>query len=314
MTAEEPKRVTGGAFGQFFKENRPKLQEECTGQPVTAVAKLASSKFKALGAAETKVYQDKYEKAKAQYAKDLEAFLSAGGEKKAIKRKGDKLDKDDKKKKKKMKDTNAPKKPAGGGYGCFVSKNKAAVIQECSGQPIFSAIKIVGERWKALSAAEKKPFNDEYQTKKEAYMALMKDYVSPAKEEEEEPVLSKKEEKDAAKAEKEDTKKEKNEAKEAAKQEKANAEDAKKAMKGSLFKSAAKKVIGKKAAAAEPTGVELMPNVAAEAKKAGLTEVLLKLVSRDDVKESGKTQLQMLAALESNFGHWQLAKNALLGC
>jgi len=314
MAAVEPKKVTGGAFGQFLSENRPKLQAECKGQPVTAVVKLASSKFKALGAAETKVYQEKYEKAKAQYTKDLDAFLAAGGEKKAIKRKGDKLDKEGKKKKK-VKDLDAPKKPAGGGYGCFVGKNRAAFMKECAGQPITAVSKIAGERWKALSEADKKPFQDEYETKKVAYMAAMKDYVPPAKEEGEEPVLSKKEEKDAAKAEKEDAKKEKNEAKATAKQEKADAKDAKKAMKGSLLKSASKKAVSKKAAAAaKPAGVELMPNVAAKAEKAGLTEVLLKLVSRDDLKESGKTQLQMLAALESNGGLLHPAKRALLGC
>lgn len=309
MAAEQPKKVTGGAFGQFLAEMRPKLITECKGQPITAVVKLASTKFKALSPAENKVYQDKYEKAKAQYEKDLAAFKAAGGEMKAVKRKGDKLDKDGKKKKK-MKDENAPKKPTGGGYGCFLNKHRAAIMKECAGQPITAVSKIAGERWKALSAADKKPFEEEYDAKKLAYAAAMKDYVPPAKEEGDEPVLSKKEQKEAAKAEKEDAKKEKREAKEAAKQEKANA----KAMKSSLLKSTAKKVVGKKAAAAKPAGVELMPNVAAKAEKAGLTEVLLKLVARDDIKESGKTQLQMLAALESNGGLLHPAKRALLGC
>lgn len=313
MAAEQPKKVTGGAFGQFLAENRSKLAAECKGQPATAVVKLASTKFKALGAAEAKVYTDKYEKAKVQFEKDMAAFLAAGGEKKAVKRKGDKLDKEGKKKKK-VKDADAPKKPAGGAYGCFLNKNRPAFMKECAGQPITAVSKIAGERWKALSAADKKPFEEEYETKKAAYVAAMKDYVPPAKEEGDEPVLSKKEQKDAAKAEKEDAKKEAKEAKEAAKQEKKDAKLNAKAMKSSLLKSTAKKVVGKKAAAAKPAGVELMPNVAAKAEKAGLTEVLLKLVARDDVKESGKTQLQMLAALESNGGLLHPAKRALLGC
>merc|ERR1719253_1720365 len=119
-------------------------------------------------------------------------------------------------------------------------------MKECAGQPITAVSKIAGERWKALSAADKKPFEEEYEIKKAAYVAAMKDYVPPAKEEGDEPVLSKKEQKDAAKADKEDAKKEATEAKEAAKQEKKDAKLNAKAMKSSLLKSTAKKVVGKK--------------------------------------------------------------------
>ena len=39
--------------------------KEVAGQPVTAVTKLASARWKALGEDEKKVYQDRYEAAKA---------------------------------------------------------------------------------------------------------------------------------------------------------------------------------------------------------------------------------------------------------
>jgi len=272
--------------------------------------KLASTNFKALAAPETAKYQAEYEKAKKQYDTDLAAFLAAGGEKKAVKRKGDKLDKKGKKAKK---DPEAPKKPAGGGYGCFVAKNRAAFMKECAGQPITAVSKIAGERWKALSAEDKKPFDDEYQTKKAAYLKEMESYTPPAKVEGEEGekktfLQTTKERIQAAKEAKEQAKNEKNDAKDAAKQAKVDAKQAKVvAKKGTARKSV-------KGAPKKPAGPELFPNVAAKAEKAGLTEVLLKLVARDDIKESGKTQLQMLAALEENQGLLHPTKRALLGC
>lgn len=311
--ALEPKKVTGGAFGQFLAANRAELTKQCAGKAATAVVKLASEQFKALAAPETAKWQALYEKAKKQYDTDLSAFLAAGGEKKAVKRKGDKLDKKGKKAKK---DPEAPKKPAGGGYGCFLNKNRAAFMKECEGKPITAVSKLAGERWKAMSAEEKKPFEDEYQTKKAAYAKEMESYVPPAKDEEEGEkktfLQTTKEKIQAAKEAKEQAKTEKLQAKEAAKQAKVDAKQAKAAAKkGNLLKSTARKVKG---ASKKPAGPELFPNVAAKAEKAGLTEVLLKLVARDDIKESGKTQLQMLAALEENKGLLHPAKRALLGC
>ena len=39
MAMKEPKKVAGGAYGQFLAEKRPELQAECKGQPITAVTK-----------------------------------------------------------------------------------------------------------------------------------------------------------------------------------------------------------------------------------------------------------------------------------
>lgn len=308
--AVEPKKVTGGAFGRFLAEHRAKLTQECAGKPATAVVKLASERFKSLSTTETARYQDAYAKAKKQYEEDLETFLAAGGEKKAVKRKADKLDKKGRKKQKK--DADAPKKPAGGAYGCYLSKHREAFMKQCAGQPITAVSKLAGERWKLLTAEEKKPFEDDYATKKAAYQEAMKSYVPPARDEEdvEAPKSNKeirKEEKEAAKAAKEEAKNEKIEAKEAAKKAK---EEAKTAKKAKSPKTSAKKVSALK----KPTGPELFPNVAAKADKAGLTEVLLKLVARDDIKESGKTQLQIFTALSENGGLLHPAKRALLGC
>lgn len=308
MALEQPKKVAGGAFGRYLAENRPQLQKECAGQPITAVTKLASVKFKALGDAERKVYQVKYEEATVKYGKDMAAFLSAGGEKKGVKRKADKDDKKDAKKLKKlMKDTNAPKRPAGGSFGSYLEKNRPQLSKECAGKPITAVTKLAAERFKALTEVAKKEYEDLYQAKKKAYEEDMKTYVPPPAPEGVELPKTKKEEREEAKAAKVQ---EKIDAKEAKATEKSDAQDAKVAAKKA--KASPKKKVGKAKPAATPA-VELQAPILAKAEKLGFKETLLKLAARDDIKESGKSQSAMLKALEENNGLLHPTKRALLG-
>merc|ERR1712137_1150606 len=101
MAGEQPKRVTGGAFGQYLAENRAMLQKELPGQKAKAAAKLASERFKALSDVAKAKYQSMYEDARNKYEKDLADFLSAGGVVKARKTVADN-------KVKKSKDPNKP--------------------------------------------------------------------------------------------------------------------------------------------------------------------------------------------------------------
>lgn len=84
---QQPKKVTGGAFGRFLAANRPALQMELAGKPSTKVVKLASERFNGLSESERSEWEKKYREAQAQYKKDMEAFLAAGGVKKPVKRK-----------------------------------------------------------------------------------------------------------------------------------------------------------------------------------------------------------------------------------
>merc|ERR1712187_492669 len=165
-----------GAFGRFLAEHRPALQQECAGKPVTWVVKLASERYKALSDSEKSDWEKKYKDAQAQYEKDMEAFLAAGGEKAAIKRKNND---DNVTSKKQKKDPEAPKRPAGGAYGCYLAKHREAFTKECEGKPVTAITKLAGERWKELSPEQKKPFEDEYQEKLATYQAAMKDYTPP---------------------------------------------------------------------------------------------------------------------------------------
>lgn len=286
--------MTGGAFGQFLNEKRAEISQlpNVKGKPATAVVKVASERFKALDDASRKQYEEKYEQAKQQYEKDMAAFLAAGGEKKAVKRKssGD----DAKVAKKQKKDPAAPKKPVGGAFGCFTNKNRAEFAKECEGKPVTAVTKLAAERWKELSDADKKAYEDEYAAKKAAYDEAMKSYIPPADE------LA-----DEATETKEPTAKE---AKAAAKKE---AKVAKEPAKGAEAKAKAKaKSVRKPEQPAKP---DLQPAVAAKAEKAGLTDKLLSLAARPEIVESGISQAKMLAALQESGGLIHPARRALLG-
>merc|ERR1712066_1221228 len=81
--------------------------------------------------------------------------------------------------KKRKKDVNAPKKPVGGGYGCYLAKHRAEFIEQTKGQPITAVGNLAGEKWKKLGAAEKAVFQEEFQAKLDAFKRAMKDYVPP---------------------------------------------------------------------------------------------------------------------------------------
>lgn len=70
-------RLPGGAFGQFLKEKRAELVEECAGQAIDQACKLASSKFLALSEKELAEYHAKSEAAMAQHEEEKKAFIDS---------------------------------------------------------------------------------------------------------------------------------------------------------------------------------------------------------------------------------------------
>mmetsp|Transcript_92881 Transcript_92881/g.153598 ORF Transcript_92881/g.153598 Transcript_92881/m.153598 type:complete len:204 (+) Transcript_92881:119-730(+) len=186
VTREEPKKPVGGAYGMFLNEKRAgfKIEIEKRGivgkEAMTAVTKLASERFKQLDAKSKSTYENTYASLKAKYEKDMKDFIANGGEKKSGKRKNKENASENKRSKK---DPNAPKKPCGGGYGCFLAENREAfkkqvTKQGLAGKDLFPAVtKLAGDRWKAMSAKDKKVFEDEYAEKKKAYDEAMKSYV-----------------------------------------------------------------------------------------------------------------------------------------
>jgi hypothetical protein len=270
MAMEQPKKITGGAFGRYMAEHRAALLKECAGKPATAALKLGSERFKAIADDERQKYQGLHEKAVADYAVAMEKFKASGGEVAAIVRKS-KKDKDSKNPAKKEKDPNAPKKPTMGGYGQFmVQKREEIKAMLPKDHKVTDISKKVAELFKALSEEEKKKYDEmfkkaveEYNKEMEAYKLANPEAVaaaSPAKVAVTSPTkLSPK------------------------------AKGQKRAEPDSVAKkpTAGKRGRSSKAASAEPAGVALDDNVISDASKLGLESQLRNLASRQDVISSG---------------------------
>lgn len=176
MALVQPKKPVGGAYGMFLAEKRPEYTKACAGQKASAISTMAGAAWKKLSDAEKAPFQKKYEAAKAQFDKDWAAFLAAGG----VKEKGITAQRAEKRKEregKKKKDPNAPKKPAGGGYGAFLAENRERIMKSLpAGFKITDIGKAAGAEWKALSDSAKKPFEAKYQKKMAEYKAAMEEY------------------------------------------------------------------------------------------------------------------------------------------
>jgi len=177
---EQPKKPAGGAFGRFLAEKRSHFMKLCEGKPISEVTKLGGAEWKKLSDKQRAPYQKQFVEAQQKYTADMEAFLAAGG----VKQKGAAAMRTEKRKAKEAKaaanDPNAPKRPAGGAYGCYLAAHRAQFQKECPGS-VTGVAKLAGERWKALSAAQKKKYEDEYEKKKAEYEEAKKNYVPLAK-------------------------------------------------------------------------------------------------------------------------------------
>jgi hypothetical protein len=68
-----------------------------------------------------------------------------------------------------------PKRPAGGGFGCYMAHHRDEIHKALpAGSKVTAISKVGGERWKALGAKEKEKYEKEYQTKKVKYESELK--------------------------------------------------------------------------------------------------------------------------------------------
>lgn len=244
-----------------------------------------------------------YEEAKAKFDADMSAFLEAGGVKskgvtalRAEKRKAKEGGGDAKRAKK---DPNAPKRPAGGAFGCFLAANRKAFEKECPGA-VTAVTKLASSKWKEASQAEKDEYEKQYQAKKAAYDEAMKSYVPPVAEADED--------------DGEDQDEDEDDGGQVDKTPRSAAKGPKKA-ETKTPKSAAKcgRGRGRGAAKAPEPEVDIPKIVSDKAEKAGMDGVLKKLLGRDDIKAKGVNPNVALAALERSGGLLHPARTALLG-
>lgn len=80
-----------------------------------------------------------------------------------------------KKKEKKVVDPNAPKKPQTA-FFVFIAEFRVQLKEEGSTMKPAEVAKVAGEKWKALTAEEKEPYNAKATADKERYAAAMKEY------------------------------------------------------------------------------------------------------------------------------------------
>jgi len=289
MAAEQPKKPMT-AFFLYCEEQRPIIVKQLgEGAKVKgAVIKTAAAQWKELSEGSKAPFETKAAAAKAEYDAALERFKQAGGE---VVRKR-KADKDAKPKK----DKNAPKKPAGGGYGQYMAENREKIVKSLpSGSNVISdTAKLAGAQWKALSDDEKKPYEERFLQKMQEYKAAMEEYKAQAAEDnkseaaEEEPSPPPKKAKKTEKTEKTPT-------------------------PPKAVKSGKGKGRGKGAAKAAKEEVEIDAKVLAEATELGYESALRNLAGRADVKDLKKSDKDLFEAIKRSGGLVNPARHALLG-
>jgi len=298
MAPVQPKKPVGGAYGAFTAENRAKFTKATEGQPVSAVSKMAGEEWKKLSDEEKKPFQKKYEDAKAKYEKDMEAFLAAGG----VKEKGAAALRSEKRKEKegktkKKKDPDAPKKPATP-YFAFLNENREAITKKLpAGHKITEVTKQGAKDWAALTADEKKPYEEKFQKLSEEYKKALEEYKAAnggADEEEDSNQLSSPEKAGAAPK-----------AKRARKNDDAKNDDAK------ASPPAKKGRKGKNANPPSPS-VKLDDAILKAAEELNMGDALRNLASREEMVKEGVTSDKLFEALKASDGLVNKAKAALL--
>jgi len=299
--ADVVKAPAGGAFGEWRTANFAEIQEKAAAKPGGVgrggVAKVASEMWKQMSESEQAPWQKKFQEHAAAFAayKSSDAYVKVPGAA-ALRTQKRKLKEDPKRVAKlaKKNDPNRPKRPAGGAFGCFLARNRSVFQKECAGKPAMAVTKLASEKWKVLSALDKKPFEEEFHAKQKEFQEAMKSYVPPAGAA---PEADDEDEKGE-----EDEKEEEDEDEEEEEEESAASPPAKKA-----------KTSGKAEAKTSGNADASLESVLVQAHKAGLKLKLTTLLARPEIAATGLDAKKVLAALEKAEGKVPAAKKALLG-
>ncbi|CAK0872247.1 unnamed protein product, partial [Prorocentrum cordatum] len=170
---EEPKKPQN-PYWIWLSENREALAKEAGSGKAPVIGKLAGERWKALSAAAKKPFEDKAAKSKAEYEAAMEKFKAAGGQvgKRRLEKKEAKEGKAAKSSRKAKneadKASGKPSRPQNA-YWMWLAENRAALTKEAGNVKGSAISKLAGERWKALPAAKKKPFEEKAAELKATY-------------------------------------------------------------------------------------------------------------------------------------------------
>jgi len=168
MADAQPKKPLS-AYWLWLAENRGKVADEIGTKQGALVGKAAGAKWKALPDAAKLPFEEKAKELKAKYDSAMLGFKDAGGEVAKRQPKAAQV--------KTKRDPDKPKKPSGGAYGCFVKESREEILKSLPpGSRITDVAKEAGKRWKALSEAARKPYEEMYQAALAAYQARMEEY------------------------------------------------------------------------------------------------------------------------------------------
>mmetsp|Transcript_13849 Transcript_13849/g.37041 ORF Transcript_13849/g.37041 Transcript_13849/m.37041 type:complete len:203 (+) Transcript_13849:83-691(+) len=167
------------AYWLWLGENRESLTKEAGSGKGSAVGKLAGQKWKTMSEAAKKPYEKKAEALKQEYAQKMADFVAAGGVK--GKRKAEKAEAKASKvgSKKARKEARAasgqPKKPPTG-YWLYLKENREAIEKAAGSKKPTLVASLAGKKWKAMSDAQKKPFEDKAAKAKAEYQKAMEEW------------------------------------------------------------------------------------------------------------------------------------------
>jgi len=181
----EPNKPSS-SYWIWIGENRAQVMKEAGTGKGSVVGKLAGEKWKALSAAQKAPFEKKAATARAEYEKAMEKFVAAGGVKgkrraekaEAKKAKGGKAEAK-KAKKEARKASGAPKRPQNA-YWIWLADNREAVAKEAGSMKGSVVGKLAGEKWKALSAAAKAPFEKKAAASKAEYEKALEEWKKNA--------------------------------------------------------------------------------------------------------------------------------------
>jgi len=166
---EQPKRPMS-AYMLWMNDNRNAIKKKLGDTAkIGDIAKEAGAQWKKLTAAKKKPFEKKAVEAKAAYEKALEKFKANGG---VVMTKSKKT-----KKASAPKDPNMPKRPPTA-YFIFLNENRDDIIKALPEGYKYTDVAVdAGKRWRAMSAAQKKPYEKKNAKLKKEYEKAMADYA-----------------------------------------------------------------------------------------------------------------------------------------
>jgi len=316
----EPKRPQSAYF-LYVNATREQVQKELGKTSFGEVTKLQADRWKTMKDTDKAPYEKQAAGLKAQYEKDLAAFKEAGGVKgqaRADKKDAKKAKAD--KKANKLANADKPKKPAGGGYGVYVGQHRAEIMKTLpAGSKCTAVAPVASAKWKALTAEEKKPYEEKYKAAMQVYETEIKAWkeskgdneADDDEDEQDDKEESSPKKAESAKASKADSPKAAAKAgQKRNKAESGNPEGAQTAESPPQKKGKGRGRGASKAPAKDASGPELDSAILKKASGLGLETALKNLAGRDEMANVSADK--MLTALQESGGLINKAKASLL--